>query len=43
MTSALAAQLWLKVGVVGVIKFENGIFELVDGMTDLAEIMTSLL
>jgi transposase len=33
----------LKVGVVGVIKFEERIFELVDGMTDLAEIMTSLL
>ena len=33
----------LKVGVVGVIKFEERIFELVDGMLDLAEIMTSLL
>jgi transposase len=33
----------LKVGVVGVIKFDERIFELVDGMLDLAEIMTSLL
>lgn len=33
----------LKVGVVGLIKFEERIFELVDGMPDLAEIMASLL
>jgi transposase len=33
----------LKVGVVGVIKFEARILELVEGMPDLAEIMASLL
>jgi transposase len=33
----------LKVGMIGVIKFEIRILELVDGMPELAEIMTSLL
>jgi transposase len=33
----------LKVGVVGVIKFETRILELVEGVPELAEIMTSLL
>lgn len=33
----------LKVGVVGVVKFEERILELVDGMPELAEIMASLL
>ena len=33
----------LKVGVVGVIKFEERIFQLVEGMSELAEIMASLL
>jgi len=33
----------LKVGVVGIIKFEERIFELVEGMPELAEIMAALL
>src|ERR1700694_5479422 len=33
----------LKIGVVGLIKFEARIFELTDGMPDFAEIMASLL
>ena len=33
----------LKVGVVGLIKFEERIVELVEGLPDLAEIMASLL
>ena len=39
----LVRNFGLKVGAVGVIKFENRVRELVDSMTDLADITDALL